>query len=72
MISILPSQCEACRHLRASGWQCDAFPTGIPVAMLTQGGDHRDPLPGDHGVRFEQRAGAEAAEAFEQWERTFG
>lgn len=72
MTSIVPSQCPACRHLRPSGAQCDAFPAGIPAEMLTQGGDHRQALAGDRGVRFEQAPGQDARETFEQWERTFG
>ena len=31
---------------------CAAYPDGIPEAIW-QGADHRVPLPGDHGLRFE-------------------
>jgi hypothetical protein len=72
MTSLIPSQCPACLNLRAVGYQCDAFPAGIPAAMLTGGGDHREPLDGDHGKRFEQANTPSAREAFDQWERTFG
>ncbi len=72
MTSLIPSQCPACLNVRASGWQCDAFPIEIPRQMLVEGGDHRDRLPGDRGIRFEQANTASARESFKQWERTFG
>jgi hypothetical protein len=49
-----PRQCPDCRHLRdATAWACDAFPAGIPAAILTNRHDHTKPYPGDHGIRFE-------------------
>lgn len=71
MTSLIPVQCRACVHLRP-GWKCDAFPQAIPLEIVMFGADHRKPYPGDHGVRFEQRPGADAAEAFADWESTFG
>jgi hypothetical protein len=50
--------CEACSRLRAldpetgMGHACDAFPAGIPDAIYLDGYDHRDPYPGDGGIRF--------------------
>jgi hypothetical protein len=39
---------------------------------MSLGGDHRDPLPGDGGIRFELKEGPEAAEAFATWKQVFG
>lgn len=72
MTSVAPSLCNGCMHLRPSGWQCQAFPTGIPRDMLIYGGDHHEPRPEDHGVQFEQAGTEDARAATVQWERTFG
>lgn len=49
--------CIACVHRH--GADCTAFPDGIPEEILFEGFDHREPYPGDNGVRFEVRAGYE-------------
>ncbi len=57
---IVLTQCSYCRHVtvddrhRAS---CPAFGGEIPEAILMNEVDHRDPYPGDHGIRFEPREG---------------
>jgi hypothetical protein len=53
-VTIIP-QCFQCRHLdRGSvALTCRAFPSGIPGAILLGDADHREPWPGDHGIRFE-------------------
>jgi hypothetical protein len=33
---------------------CDAFPNGIPDQVIW-GRSHREPIPGDHGIQFEQK-----------------
>ncbi len=49
--------CIACVHRH--GADCTAFPQGIPSEILFEGYDHRREYPGDHGIRFEVRRGAE-------------
>ena len=46
-------QCEACSHFGFDG-TCKAFPDGIPIDILGGVHDHREPYPGDNGIRFEQ------------------
>jgi hypothetical protein len=53
------SQCSTCTRMRS--WietgqrtsSCEAFPGGIPDAVWTNTLDHRQPVPGDHGLRWE-------------------
>jgi hypothetical protein len=72
MTSLVPSLCNACTRLRTGGATCDAYPGGIPQAMLTQLGDHRTARAGDQGLRFVQLGGADAAAAFDLWHRVSG
>jgi len=44
--------CDLCKHAREND-TCDAFPDGIPEAILTGDFDHTTPYPGDHGIQFE-------------------
>lgn len=50
--------CAACARFRP-WWEspgdratCSAFPDGIPVTIIYGGFDHRQPHPGDNGIRF--------------------
>lgn len=47
------SQCVWCRHRWANGQRCEAFPNGIPEAIIRNRHDHREAYDGDSGVRFE-------------------
>lgn len=67
------SICESCAHLRTtpnpdhdgeSAYTmeirfCQAFPDGIPEDIYPGGFDHRLPYPGDRGIRFSPKEGAE-------------
>jgi len=56
------SQCAACEHFRSpfslprdqrpAGPFCAAFLDGIPDVVYRNGLDHRQPIEGDHGVRW--------------------
>lgn len=68
-----PNICDACERLRQRANPdavtsadrylpyCDAFNAGIPAEIYLGGLDHRDPRPGDGGIRFVMRAGGERA-----------
>ena len=45
--------CVECKH-RITGLTCAAYPGGIPQMILIGAEQHRTPLPGDHGIQFEQ------------------
>ncbi len=47
--------CNLCknRRLQEPGITCNAFPKGIPDAILDNESDHRKPFKGDGGIRFE-------------------
>jgi hypothetical protein len=57
-MTIIP-QCLTCKHLREAEsagpkMVCDAFPGGIPMAILLGDHDHTKPYPGDRGIRYER------------------
>ena len=66
------SQCDACARFRSplqradDDWDgpafCEAFPEadgGIPGVIFRNGMDHRQPIEGDHGLRWTPADGEE-------------
>lgn len=57
MTTYPPPICLMCKHNRGAqdniGATCDAFPDGIPEAILTSEFIHTQSHPGDHGIQFE-------------------
>jgi hypothetical protein len=48
--------CLGCRRFVVADREpltCDAFPSGIPEAIIMNGADHREPYPGDGGSLFD-------------------
>lgn len=53
MTTVLP-QCQNCIHLVSTSTpRCTAFPEGIPMEILVNNLDHRKPVKGDNGTRYE-------------------
>lgn len=44
--------CATCSRRNANGMTCEAFPKGIPDAILDGQNDHTKPFPGDHGLLY--------------------
>lgn len=56
-------ECFRCRHIR-SNYTCAAFTQGMPREII-EGFDHREPLEGDSGIRFDPREPGEPAPVFD-------
>jgi hypothetical protein len=54
--AIMPAHCNVCSHYKPVG-TCVAFPNGISMDVLWNEVDHREPIPGDGGIRFSPRVG---------------
>jgi len=54
---IYSSICTFCIHHFTGGKKhtCKAFPEGIPRKIWEGENDHKNPFPGDHGIRFEPK-----------------
>jgi hypothetical protein len=64
-MTVLFTMCAVCsRQSKDLPQVCTAFPDGIPDAIWNGLKDHRDPVPGDHGLQFVPR-NAKAAELVE-------
>lgn len=52
----IPAQCESCIHYK-NFFRCNAFPEypGIPREIDNMRFDHRNPYPGDNGIRWEPK-----------------
>jgi len=57
-------QCIYCARLQPNA-VCEAFPQGIPEAILLNWHDHRTPYPGDNGLLLTLIEGVEVPESFE-------
>jgi hypothetical protein len=56
--------CFECAHLIQPavgeiGYRCLAFPDCIPDPIMQMQVDHHKPYPGDRGIRFELKPGAQ-------------
>jgi hypothetical protein len=47
----VPAQCNTCRHNNFDG-SCKAYRDGIPIVILTNQLDHRQPIQGDNGYTW--------------------
>ena len=54
-------ECKLKHKNQFIGWTCDAFPLGIPDAIVLMEHDHRRPFEGDDGVTFEPIDGSEVS-----------
>jgi hypothetical protein len=56
--------CFTCKHFDRNQprgvLKCAAFPSRIPEAILLADANHREPYPGDHGIRYEPQANGPA------------
>lgn len=54
---VIPEQCLRCKHYKPNeyGFACPAFPEGIPKEIIDLDFDHRNPWPGDGGIRWEPK-----------------
>ena len=49
---LILSQCATCALKWADAPRCDAYPLGIPLAVLLNQQDHSKPIAGDLGLQW--------------------
>lgn len=54
----ITSQCDSCAYRILGTLECEAYPRGIPIAILVGAWDHTAEFPGDEGLRYIPRAPA--------------
>jgi hypothetical protein len=54
MTTVLMPICMECARRKKDeyGFKCEAYPGGIPFAIIESSVDHRKPYKGDHGLQF--------------------
>lgn len=53
---VILTPCATCaRRDLKNTLRCDAYPFGIPTAILSGKTQHREPFPGDHGLTYQPR-----------------
>lgn len=67
----MPKICDSCARYRGYG-KCEAYPAGIPDAILWGDADHRQPLDGDHGLQYVMADRDNAEFLFRSWQAFFG
>lgn len=53
MSTVVSPICFECQRLNGTvPMECEAYPTGIPQAILMSEVDHHNPYEGDHGLQY--------------------
>jgi len=63
----VPTLCRVCENYIGDG-SCKAFLIGIPEEIVSRGGDHRSPIPGDSGIVFSAKTDPESQYLLRAWE----
>jgi len=49
-------QCHSCKHYYKGTLTCAAYPYQIPIDILTNRVDHKNPFPADRDIQWEAKA----------------